>query len=125
MNGDPVIPRLIAQREAALERIAAMSAELERLDAAAAGSNADDEHDPEGATLAFERQQVAAARDAARGHVADLDAALDRAAGGDYGSCERCGQDIGAERLAALPATRMCVSCAAGARSTRSPGRRL
>ena len=39
-------------------------------------------------------------------------AALARIASGDYGVCVRCGGAIGDERLAALPATPFCRSCA-------------
>jgi RNA polymerase-binding transcription factor DksA len=74
----------------------------------------DDEHDPEGHTIAFERQQVSALLDDARRQVADLDAALERAAAGDYGRCESCGRPIGEERLAALPETTRCIECALG-----------
>jgi RNA polymerase-binding transcription factor DksA len=30
---------------------------------------------------------------------------------GTYGTCERCGQPIDDERLDALPATPLCLSC--------------
>jgi DnaK suppressor protein len=30
---------------------------------------------------------------------------------GTYGLCERCGQPIGDERLEALPAARLCMTC--------------
>ena len=80
--------------------------------AAARDANADDEHDPEGATIAFERQQVAALLDAARRRLADVDAALERRRTGSYGVCEVCGRPIPAERLAARPSARTCVACA-------------
>ena len=43
-----------------LERLALLRADLEGFRAASERDNADDEHDPEGATIAFERSQVAA-----------------------------------------------------------------
>lgn len=45
--------------------------------------------------------------------VARIRAALARMAAGEYGQCVRCGEDIAPERLAALPDTPLCVSCAA------------
>jgi DnaK suppressor protein len=42
--------------------------------------------------------------------------ALARFDSGTFGLCERCGQEIAAERLEALPSTRLCVSCAQSAR---------
>jgi RNA polymerase-binding transcription factor DksA len=73
----------------------------------------DDAHDPEGATIAFERAQVAALLRDSRILVAELDAALARVADGTYGRCVRCGRPIAPERLAALPATPTCIACAA------------
>ena len=75
-------------------------------------SNADDEHDPEGATIAFERAQVAALIDQARNRVDDVDRALEQLRLGRYGTCASCGQAIAAERLAARPAVRTCITCA-------------
>jgi acetoin utilization protein AcuB len=46
--------------------------------------------------------------------LAALDHALDRAAQGQLGSCERCGQPIPIPRLRALPGTTVCVACASG-----------
>ena len=46
-------------------------------------SNADDEHDPEGATIAFERSQVGALVADARHQVAEVEAALGRVDDGD------------------------------------------
>jgi DnaK suppressor protein len=80
--------------------------------AASRSSNADDEHDPEGATIAFERQQVAALLDRTRRRLADVEAALERRAAGHYGVCETCGRPIASERLTARPAARTCIDCA-------------
>ncbi|MBB3085374.1 TraR/DksA family transcriptional regulator [Geodermatophilus sabuli] len=104
--------RLAEERAAVLAQIAALTAEFDAVVAASRSSNADDEHDPEGATIAFERQQVAALLDAARRRLADVDAALARRETGDYGTCEDCGRPIAPERLAARPAARTCIDCA-------------
>ena len=108
---------LLAERARARDRVAALEREFAGLAEAASAAGTDDEHDPEGATLAFERQHAAALLAAAREQVAAVDAALRRLAEGRYGVCDRCGQPIGAERLAARPAAATCVRCAA--RGTR------
>jgi DnaK suppressor protein len=41
----------------------------------------------------------------------EIVAALGRVDEGTFGKCERCGQDIPAERLEALPTARLCVTC--------------
>ena len=110
---------LLAEQARARERVAALEREFAALAEAASAAGTDDEHDPEGATLAFERQHTAALLEAAREQVAALDDALRRLAEGRYGVCDRCGQPIGAERLAARPAAVTCVRCAAGGRRRR------
>lgn len=103
---------LNVERTTTLARIGAMTTDFEEIVAATAGSNTDDEHDPEGSTIAFERAQVAALIVEARAYLADLDRALARLDAGTYGMCERCGTPIAPERIAARPATRTCIACA-------------
>lgn len=101
------------------ETAAALAARTEDFDgivAAASDVATDDEHDPEGATIAFERAQVSALASQAGQRLEDLDRALQRLAEGSYGECGSCGLAIGEERLAARPAARTCIDCA---RSTR------
>jgi DnaK suppressor protein len=104
--------RLRAQRESTLERIGSLISYFEEIVAATEGSNSDDEHDPEGSTIAFERAQIAALLLEARTQLDDLDRALARLEAGDYAMCEQCGSAIPPERLAARPATRTCIECA-------------
>ena len=73
---------LSAERAAALAQIGALTREFDEVVAASKASNADDEHDPEGATIAFERQQVAALLESTRARLADVEAALARRADG-------------------------------------------
>ncbi len=79
---------------------------------AAAGIGIDDEHDPEGATIAFERSQIEALLDQSRRHLSELDRALRRIQEGEYGICERCGHPIAPDRLTARPSASTCISCA-------------
>src|ERR1700739_3739425 len=94
---------LLAERTRARGGGGALEREFARRAEAASAGGTDDEHDPEGATLAFERQHAAALLAAAREQLAAVDAALARDAAGRYGWCDRCGQPIGADRLAARP----------------------
>lgn len=111
MPGEPH-QALRRAREDTVAQIAALDRDLAGVIDASRSSNADDEHDPEGATIAFERAQVAALLDAARRRLAELDAALERVGAGTYGRCEVCGRQIPAERLEVRPAARTCVGCA-------------
>ena len=107
---------LEAERQQALRRLAALTGDFNEVVAASRDSYADDEHDPEGATIAFERSQVAALVLQVRGHLAEVEAAIQRLEGGTYGVCERCGQPIARARLEARPAARTCIACASAAR---------
>ena len=71
----------------------------------------DDEHDPEGATIAFERARVGALLEQAQRHLVDIDDALTRLDEGRYGICERCGASISPARLEARPVARTCIAC--------------
>ena len=90
-----------------------MARDLESLFAASADSNADDEHDPEGQTIAYERSQLSAFIQTAQAHLSDIEAATLRLQQGSYGICEVCGQPIPAARLEARPTARTCVAHAA------------
>ncbi len=93
-------------------RLEALRRDFDGVVAASLDSNADDEHDPEGATIAYERSQLAALIEQAERHVADVRAGLARLEEGRYGICERCGRPIPPERLEARPTARTCVGCA-------------
>src|SRR5437773_1341890 len=48
--------------------------------------------------------------------LADIDNALAKLDAGTYGTCERCGKPVGADRLEAMPAARLCIQCASARR---------
>ena len=104
--------RLEAERELALGRLTSLMDDFDAVVAASRDSNADDEHDPEGATIAFERSQVGALVRQAQHHLREIDAALKGLDAGTYGSCARCGAPIGEGRLVARPVARTCIQCA-------------
>jgi RNA polymerase-binding transcription factor DksA len=93
-------------------QVARLERDLAEVVAASEGSNADDEHDPEGHTIGFERAQITALLAAARVRRSDVERALAAVTDGSWGTCERCGGAIGAERLEARPSARTCVGCA-------------
>jgi RNA polymerase-binding transcription factor DksA len=111
---------LEAERAEATAAISALTRDFDGIVDAACAVGTDDEHDPEGATIAFERAQVASLLERARGRLANVDLALARIEDGSYGSCQRCGQPITAERLTARPAASTCIRCAATARAPRA-----
>jgi RNA polymerase-binding transcription factor DksA len=103
---------LAVELERAEEQTSSLARQFDDIVAAAEMSNTDDEHDPEGTTIAFERAQVSALHSQAIHDAAALRRTLADLDDDDFGACEQWGGTIGVERLVALPATRRCVECA-------------
>ena len=104
--------QLTTERGATTDRLALLRNDFAVIVAASSNSNADDEHDPEGSTIAFERAQVGALIEQAKGQLAEIEAALSRVADGTFGRCAICGRDIAPARLEARPTARTCITCA-------------
>jgi DnaK suppressor protein len=100
------------RQQRAQQRRDALSGDFDDIVERSSDASRDDEHDPEGTTIAFERAQVAALIAAAEQELVDVDRAVERMRSGIHDRCESCGGEIPAERLRARPATRMCVGCA-------------
>ena len=96
----------------ATRQVATLRAARDEMVAATDGANTDDEHDPEGATIAFEREQLSALIAQAERSVVAAEEAMAARDAGTYGTCASCGRPIGAERLEARPTASLCVACA-------------
>ncbi|MFI7453869.1 TraR/DksA family transcriptional regulator [Nonomuraea sp. NPDC049714] len=103
---------LDADRKQTTARVAMLRRDLDEIAASTTLTGADDEHDPEGSSTAFERAHAQSLLDQALNHLAELDMAVERLRDGDYGICVKCGRRIPIERLMILPAARTCVTCA-------------
>lgn len=104
--------RLAAQREDLLTRLAALRGDFRAIVEASVEANLDDEHDPEGATVAWERQQVDALVAQTERRLRQVEAASARVAAGGYGTCTVCGRPIDPARLEVRPDAATCVGCA-------------
>jgi DnaK suppressor protein len=103
---------LAAARAQTEERLARLREDFAGVVDATRDANTDDEHDPEGHTIAYERSQTGALVLQAERQLAEIDAAVTRVDLGTYGVCESCGQPIAEGRLQARPTARTCISCA-------------
>lgn len=112
MDGEEARARLLEERSDVLGMGRDLASSFEDIVEAAKDSNLDDEHDPEGSTIAAERQLVAALGRSAADRLDQIDAALARLDNGTYGRCLGCGDDISVGRLEARPATPLCITCA-------------
>jgi DnaK suppressor protein len=104
--------RLASERDRTVGQIESLRRSFDDIVAAADLVATDDEHDPEGHTIAWERQQVAALLAAAEVRLGELQMAARRLDEGTYGRCEVCGRAIDDGRLEALPTTTSCIVCA-------------
>jgi len=62
-------------------------------------------------TKTFEREQEITLANNLLERITQVERAIDRLGEGNYGWCERCGNAIPVERLAAFPSATLCVSC--------------
>jgi DnaK suppressor protein len=106
-----------AEQDATIDRIRALTADIREITNESTTANVDDEHDPEGSTLAYERAQVSSLLAQATRYLEELDEALVRCEREGSPACARCAVRISMERLVALPATRLCAGCAASEKS--------
>lgn len=101
-ESDPYRESLLAERARLVEEIGEA---IEAPDQMTYGSQA------AAASQVFEQQRDLALRDRAVQHLAQVDAAIARLEAGTYGRCLRCGKDIPAGRLEALPWAAHCIEC--------------
>ena len=62
-------------------------------------------------TKTLEREQEISLANNLLERITQVERAIDRVGEGHYGYCERCGNAIPVERLAAFPSATLCVSC--------------
>lgn len=102
------------ERRRKLALLPALRQDITSVNAARQDSNVDDEHDPEGATIAFELSQASALLAQSTAGLAQIEAALGRIEAGTYGVCQVCGDEIAEGRLEARPWTPYCIRHTAG-----------
>ena len=117
MVGALDIHSVLAIVSVAQERTARQIASLERIVAAIVEgtelTSTDDEHDPEGATIAYERAQATALLRQAREDSDALVITRRQLEQHQRPVCTACGREIDLERVAVLPTTTRCIGCAA------------
>ncbi|MFM2060075.1 MAG: hypothetical protein RLY71_4460 [Pseudomonadota bacterium] len=113
---------LLARREALLNEMALRQGGESRV------QHAHDvlQQDPDDAVAhGADREVDLALTDHERRELAEIGAALQRLASGDYGVCVDCGADIDFERLQALPQALRCVACESARESRGGKPHRL
>ena len=107
--------RLRAQLESELTRLEADVAEMNRDDrdsqSETTGENAYRDHMADQGSATFERELDLTFEENEREELEEVRSALARMDEGTYGTCERCGVDIPAQRLEAVPTASLCIQC--------------
>jgi DnaK suppressor protein len=62
-------------------------------------------------TKTFEREQEISLANNLLERITQVERAIERVGEGNYGWCEKCGNAIPVERLAAFPSATLCVTC--------------
>jgi RNA polymerase-binding transcription factor DksA len=76
------------------------------------------QHPADTGSETFEREKDFSILEQVEAELGDVERALVRLDDGTYGTCQACGDPIADERLAAMPATRFCLSHQAEAEAT-------
>jgi DnaK suppressor protein len=103
---------LVGDRESTALLVGTIEAEMGAFVDARRDTATDDEHDPEGPTLAFERSQASAILAQSLRHLGEIDSALERMDEGTYGLCTVCSRQIALGRLQVRPQAPLCIQCA-------------
>jgi len=118
-DADEFIRLLTALRDARSTESGELTRSLAAVRELRADGTADDEHDPEGPTLSAEWSRISGLHGELAAKDAEIERAFERLSAGTFGSCIRCGLDVGIERLRARPAAELCISCARDADARR------
>jgi DnaK suppressor protein len=109
MAGEPVLTDVRAQLESERNELRAQLAGLG--DGATAGDHYDANF-ADSSQVTAERGEAEALLTSLRETLDAVERALAKVDEGSYGVCESCGQPIPPARLEAMPAARLCMSCA-------------
>jgi DnaK suppressor protein len=101
--------------EAEMDHLVVELADLERDSSTSlsdqSGENNYRDHMADQGTATFGKELDLSLEGNARELSAQVRAALDRIEAGTYGKCTRCGAEISVDRLRAMPAAELCITC--------------
>jgi DnaK suppressor protein len=123
MIDDTTRADLVARLAEDLKRLEADIAELNAnhrdSQSEASGENAYRDHMADQGSATFERELDMTFEENERDTLEMVRAAIARVEAGTYGTCSRCGEDIPAARLNAMPTATLCITCKEAEESPR------
>lgn len=103
---------LLAERERLCQELVSLDQQQTEVLTSAASEHAGyGNHLADDATDTFEHQKGLSLRNSVERQLQAVEAALARFERGEYGRCERCGEEIDLARLEAIPYTTLCLRC--------------
>ena len=112
-DAQSVLTTVRAEQQRTARQVESLEAVVASIVEAAELTSTDDEHDPEGATIAYERAQAIALLRQAREDLDALVVTRRQLESTRVVVCSVCGRTIDLERVATLPTTSRCIRCAA------------
>lgn len=112
-NAQSILKSLQQERERLMQ-------ERKRIEAADAAQSQRDEsgelsdythHPADSASATYDRERDSALLLTIEGLLEKVDRAIEKIQEGSYGVCDRCGEEIAAARLLAMPAAALCLKC--------------
>jgi len=115
MLDEKTVAQLKTELEEELARLESAVAELDRHDrdsqSEASGENVYRDHMADQGSATFERELDMTFEENERDLLEEVRTALARIDAGTYGTCARCGAEIPAARLEAVPTASLCITC--------------
>jgi RNA polymerase-binding transcription factor len=102
---------LLAERARLAHEISDLERESSVTQSETTGENAYRDHMADQGTATFGKEMDMTLEGNARELYEAVLAALARIEAGSFGTCVRCGEDIPVDRLRAMPAAQLCISC--------------
>jgi DnaK suppressor protein len=112
-DAQSVLTTVRAEQERTARQVESLEGVVASIVEASELTSTDDEHDPEGATIAYERAQAIALLRQAREDLDALVVTRMQLESAQVVVCSVCGRTIDLERVATLPTTSRCIRCAA------------
>jgi DnaK suppressor protein len=102
---------LSSERQRLLREIDDLDADLSESLEDASEESPYDQHLAETAGITLDREIDLTLEENARAVIAQIDRALRKLDAGGYGTCDKCGQPIGEDRLKVAPHATLCIDC--------------
>jgi DnaK suppressor protein len=102
---------LLAERDRLAHELADLERDSAQMQSDTSGENNYRDHMGDQGTATFGKELDMTLEGNARELYEAVVAALGRVEAGSYGTCVRCNAEISAERLRAMPAAELCISC--------------